>query len=257
MERQYRRKAIMPQTIDREFGERLLLSAEDFYAHGVHLLFNEWWEAAPSDAISIYVDAIERHPEQGPLAAEQWFAPEITLADLERYPEGSLGAAYRSFLTDNDLMERLAEGYRDLHENFEREGKLNRLPPVLKYKVLRGYQTHDLHHVLTGYPATPYGELALQAFGLAQMNFPYAAMWIAVVTTHMTFVDPRMTRDAMDAITSGWDFGRRARSIQFVKFEQMLDRPLAELRRESRLVPPADALFAPPLDSPLNAVVSA
>ena len=99
-------------------------------------------------------------------------------------------------------MEHLAEGYRDLHESFEREGKLHRLPPVLKYKVLRGYQTHDLHHVLTGYPATPYGELALQAFGLAQMNFPYAAMWIAVVTTHMTFVDPHMTRDAMDAITS-------------------------------------------------------
>jgi ubiquinone biosynthesis protein Coq4 len=147
-------------------------------------------------------------------------------------------------------VEHLAEGYRDLHESFEREGKLHRLPPVLKYKVLRGYQTHDLHHVLTGYPATPYGELALQAFGLAQMNFPYAAMWIAVVTTHMTFVDPGMTRDAMDAITSGWAFGRRARSIQFVKFEQMLDRPLAELRRKYRLEHPADALFAPAGNAP-------
>jgi ubiquinone biosynthesis protein Coq4 len=138
-------------------------------------------------------------------------------------------------MTDNDLMERLAEGYRDLHGAFEADGKLERLPAVLRYKVLRGYQTHDLHHVLTGYPATPYGELALQAFGLAQTRFPYAAMWIAVVTAHMTFLEPSMIDPAMDAITIGWQHGRQARSIQNVKFEQMLDRPLSDVRREFRL----------------------
>jgi hypothetical protein len=36
----------------------------------------------------------------------------------------------------------------------------------------------------------------------------------------------------MDAIAHGWTYGREARSIQFVKFEQMLDRPLEEVRRE-------------------------
>jgi ubiquinone biosynthesis protein Coq4 len=97
---------------------------------------------------------------------------------------------------------------------------------------LRGYQTHDLHHVLTNYPATPFGEIALQAFGLAQMDFPYAAMWIAVVTGHMALVDPWLIKPVMDAISDGWTFGRAARSIQFVKFETMLDRPLAEVRAE-------------------------
>jgi ubiquinone biosynthesis protein Coq4 len=52
-------------------------------------------------------------------------------------------------------------------------------------------------------------------------------MWIAVVTAHMTFLEPSMIDPAMDAITSGWQHGRQARSIQFVKFEQMLGRPLA------------------------------
>ncbi|MCW3796896.1 Coq4 family protein [Sphingomonas sp. BN140010] len=233
----------MSGKIDARFGELFLRSAEDFYAYGVHLLFNDWWEAAPCDAIQVYVDAIEQHPEQGPLAAAGWFAPEIGVADLARYPEGSLGAAYRRFMTENDLMEHLAEGYRELHEAFEKDGKLNRLPAVLRYKVLRGYQTHDLHHVLTGYPATPYGELAIQAFGLAQTNFPYAAMWIAVVTAHMTLVDPALTVPAMDAITSGWALGRRARSIQFVKFEQMLDRPLRELRHDYGFMADPCALF--------------
>lgn len=221
--------------VDRDFADRFLLSVDDFYAYGVHLLFNEWWEKAPADAIDDYVRAIETHPEQGALATEGWFAPELTLADLARFEEGTVGHAYRLFMTENDLMERLAEGYRDLHDEFEADGKLERLPAVLRYKVLRGYQTHDLHHVLTGYPATPYGELALQAFSLAQTRFPYSAMWIAVVTAHMTFLEPSMIDPAMDAITRGWQHGRQARSIQFVKFEQMLDRPLAEVRREFRL----------------------
>jgi ubiquinone biosynthesis protein Coq4 len=89
--------------------------------------------------------------------------------------------------------------------------------------------------VLTGYPATPLGELAVQAFGLAQMSFPYAGMWIAVVTAHMTLIEPDLMRPAMDAITDGWSYGTNSRSIQFVAFERMLDRPLAEVRKEYRL----------------------
>jgi ubiquinone biosynthesis protein Coq4 len=218
--------------IERDFGAKFLTSAEDFHRYGVHLLFNDWWEQAPADAIAKYVEAIEGNPDQAPLAAEEWYAEPLSLATLEQFPEGTLGYAYRRFMVDNDLMERLAVGYRELHEEFEAEGRLDRLPAVLKYKVLRGYQTHDLHHVLTGYPATPLGELGLQAFQLAQTPFPYAAMWISVVTTHMTFVDPYLIAPAMDAISQGWAYGRRARSLQFVKFETMLDRSLADVRRE-------------------------
>jgi ubiquinone biosynthesis protein Coq4 len=60
-------------------------------------------------------------------------------------------------------------------------------------------------------------------------------MWVAVVTAHMTFLDPDLTRPAMDAIADGWGYGSRARSLQFVAFETMLDRPLDEVRREYRL----------------------
>ena len=109
------------------------------------------------------------------------------------------------------------------------------MPPVMKYKVLRGYQTHDLHHVLTGYPATPFGELALQAFQLAQMDFPYSAMTLATIMGHMTLIDPYLIKPAMDAITDGWAYGRRAHSLQFVKFELVLGRPLADVQRYDRL----------------------
>jgi hypothetical protein len=153
---------IVVRPVDRAFGEKFLTSVDDFYGYGVHLLFNDWWESAPADVIEKYVAALEADSAVAELAHEQWYAEPLSLESLKDYAPGTLGHAYRDFMVSNDLMERLAEGYRDLHEQFATDGKLDRMPPLLKYKVLRGYQSHDLHHVLTGYPATPFGELALQ-----------------------------------------------------------------------------------------------
>jgi ubiquinone biosynthesis protein Coq4 len=223
------------EAVDREFGEKFLRSIDDFHGYGVHLLFNDWWDKAPAEAIEKYVAALEADPQVAALAHEQWYAEPLDLDRLKDFAPGTLGHAYREFMVSNDLMERLAEGYRRLHEEFSSDGKLDRMPAILKYKVLRGYQTHDLHHVLTGYPATPFGELGLQAFQLAQVEFPYAAMWIAVTTGHAAFVDPWLIKPAMDAIAHGWSYGREARSIQFVRFEEKFDQPLEALRHEYHL----------------------
>jgi ubiquinone biosynthesis protein Coq4 len=246
----------MVQPVDRVFGEKFLTSIDDFYGYGVHLLFNDWWEKAPAEVIDKYVALLGADPELAAPAREQWYAPPLDLDSLRKFAPGTLGHAYRDFMVSNDLMERLAEGYKELHEQFSTAGRLDRMPAILKYKVLRGYQTHDLHHVLTGYPATPFGELALQAFQLAQVEFPYSAMWIAVTTGHMAFVDPLLIKPAMDAISHGWTYGREARSIQFVKFEEMLDQPVEALRlryglgRDCSLVSNPDLADGPELLRP-------
>lgn len=232
--------------INREFGEKYIKSANDFYAYGVHLLFNEWWETAPQDTIDKYVAAIEQHSEHGPLARAGYYAPPFRLDSLDDCAAGTLGAAYRAHMVDNGLAEKLAEGYAGLTADFEAGGKLDRMPAIIKYKVLRGYQTHDLHHVLTGYTTSPTNELALQAFQLAQMDYPYAAMTLGVIVSHMALVDPWLIKPGMDAITDGWTFGRRANSLQFIAFEAMLDRPLADIRREFGLV--RDTPFAPVME---------
>lgn len=226
----------MIQKIDRIFGELYLRCMDNFYDYGVHLLFNEWWENAPADAIEKYVAAIEGHPEQGPLARERWLAEPFSLDQVKGYARGTLGGEWLAFMVENGLVERLAQGYRELHEELEAKGKLDNMPDLLKYKVLRGYQTHDIHHVLTGYKATPFDELALQSFQLAQQDYPYSAMTLATVMGHATLVDPLLIKPAMDAISDGWSFGRRARSIQFVAFEKMLDRPLRDVQEEYGLV---------------------
>ncbi len=104
------------------------------------------------------------------------------------------------------------------------------MPEPLRYAVLRGFQTHDFQHVVTGYDSSGWGEIALQAFCLAQLQFPYFGMWISVVTTRMTFVEPRSIVPMMDAITDGWRLGRQVGNIQIERWEAMLDQPLAGLR---------------------------
>jgi ubiquinone biosynthesis protein COQ4 len=222
----------MVQKIDRNFGELYLRCTDNFYEYGVHLLFNEWWVDAPADAIEKYVAAIEDHPEQGPLARKRWLAAPFSLDMLKGCAPRTLGAEWLAFMVENNLVEKLAAGYRELHEEMEATGKLDNMPDVMKYKVLRGYQTHDIHHVLTGYAATPLDELALQAFQLAQMDYPYSAMTLATIIGHAALVDPLLIKPAMDAITDGWAYGRRTKSIQFVAFEEMLHRPLDEVRNE-------------------------
>lgn len=128
--------------------------------------------------------------------------------------------------------------YRMFHQALEASGVLKNMPPELEYAVLRGFQTHDFLHVAAGYPATPRAEIALQAFSLAMLRFRYFAMWMSTVTARMTIVDPDTIEPLMDDISAGWQYGRRAKNISFLKWEEMLEQPLEEIRRDFGLVVP-------------------
>jgi ubiquinone biosynthesis protein Coq4 len=226
----------MSEAIAPQFGEKFLATASNFYRHTVEMLFHEWWASASDETIAEYCAAIERNSEHAALVAEGWLAPDFSLARLKDCPAGSVGEALYHVIADHDLAEHIAESYRALHRDFDDGGALERMPPAMRYKVLRGHQTHDLHHVLTGCPPTPLGELAIQAFELAQMDYPYAAMWIATVTTHFTFVDPKLIKPAMDAIVDGWQLGRNSKSIQFIRLEDLYDEPLDAVRERFGLL---------------------
>ena len=144
----------------------------------------------------------------------------------------------------NGLEKNLAIGYRALHEAMKARGALDGMPEPFQYAVLRGFQIHDFLHVLTGYDSSRRGELALQAFCLAQIRFPYFGMWLSVVTTRMTFLEPDVIQPAMDAIAAGWSAGRRVANLQFGRWEERVEQPLDALRRELRI--PGEGLSAVP-----------
>lgn len=223
--------------LDREFAKSLLETFDDPDRHPVHQLFNEWWSFAPESVKARYASDFESVPEQRAFWEERYYAEPLDLDALGALPEGSLGRAYHAFIVENGLMKNIAIDYRSFHQALERMGALDGMPEPLKYAVLRGFQTHDFQHVVVGLPSSPRGEIALQAFCLAQIRFPYFGMWMSVVTTRMTFLDPDMIQPIMDAISEGWQLGRRVENIQFARWETMLEEPLAEVRRRHGIHP--------------------
>jgi len=96
---------------------------------------------------------------------------------------------------------------------------------------------HDLWHVLTGYGTDPLGEAALIAFSHAQIpsrSFPLLLLGaVAKGPKSWDLAWPRY-------LWRAYRRGRRARLLTAAPLEALLERPLAELRRELRVGSPEE-----------------
>ena len=216
--------------VDRGFAERFLRAVDRPLEYGVYFLFHDWWANAPQRAIEAYLTELERIPGARDFLDQRYIAEPVSLHDLATCAPGTLGRGYHDFVVENQLEKNLATNYRQFNAELHDSGKLDRLPEDMSYMMVRGFQIHDIQHVLTGYDASPYGELALAAFYLAQLRFPYHAMRMAVTFGHAAFVNPGITVDAMDAICDGWARGRASRNLNFAHWEDELDTSLTALR---------------------------
>jgi len=229
-------------TLHPEFVKNMVRTFNDSDEHGVHLLFNEWWQHAPDVTIERYLEKFRATPGAKGFLEDRFFAEPIELDDLAAMPEGSIGRGYHEFLTDNGLEKNLATNYKMLHDFIAKSGQIDRMPEDLKYAIIRGFQIHDILHVITGYTPDGLHELALQAFCLAQLQFPYFGMWMATTTSRMTFLQPDGIVPVMDAISSGWRLGREISNLQFEKWERMFEESLAAVR--PRYGVPSDGVLA-------------
>ena len=230
--------------VDRNFAERFLRAVDRPLDYGVYFLFHDWWAQAPSHAIDAYVAELRSIPDARAFLDERFIAEPISLERLALCEPSTLGRGYRDFVVENQLEHNLATNYHQFNADLHTSGKLDRLPEDMSYMMVRGFQIHDIQHVLTGYDSSPYGELALAAFYLAQLRFPYHAMRMAVTLGHAAFVNPAITVDAMDAICDGWARGRASGNINFVRWEEELDTPLDSLRRDFHLASGNSALVS-------------
>jgi len=216
--------------ITTEFAELFVTSINDQSKNPTHFLFNQWWSHAPDEVRQAYVDGIVDDPRFADLVSGEHYAPPMSLDDLAALDEGTLGRTFHDWIVDNGLAAQIAMDYRQFHEHLVATGQLDDMPAPMQHAILRGFQNHDFQHVVTGYDSTGLGEIAVQAFCLAQMQFPYFGMWISIVTAQMTYLRPQSIVPLMDAITDGWQLGRSVDNIQAERWEEMLDQPLAEIR---------------------------
>lgn len=222
-------------TVDREFAEKFMKAVDSPLDYHVYVLFHEWWEEAPQSAIDEYQAELASLEGARECIDEGFISAPLSLETLARCAPGTLGHGYRKFIVDNKLEANLGRNYQSFNAELHKSGKLDRLPSDMSFMMVRGFQIHDFLHVLTGYDSSIHGELALAAFYLAQLRFPYHAMRLAITLGHTAFIKPELTVSAMDTIVDGWAYGRRARNLNFVRWEDELDTPLEVLRARMNL----------------------
>jgi ubiquinone biosynthesis protein Coq4 len=218
--------------IDRDIAELFLRNADDPIRTHVMGLVHDWWATAPQSAIDQYVDNLRSLPGADAFLTERYLPPLVTLDDLEQCPDGSLGHAYKHWIVDNGLEPNLTKRQHDYFYGLLDEGRLDRMPDDIRYAFVRGFMLHAYLHPITGFGPDIAGELAMAGFHHAQLRSTYHAMRIAVTTAHVAFVNPRFMVTTMDAITLGWSTGQQWKNLHFTKWEEQLDRPLADIRAE-------------------------
>lgn len=169
------------------------------------------------------------NPAASEMLSDRFLSPTPDVEFLSSLQEGSLGKEFERYLTENKLDANLLResAFIDAHEKRGEE---------VGYLAKRGFQLHDLFHVLTGYDTTPLGEVRVVSFTVAQTPAPYPAMILASRPLQMVLYRPELLPALMDAMTEGWALGRRAKSLLDVHWEEYWERPLVELRQEYDLV---------------------
>jgi ubiquinone biosynthesis protein COQ4 len=148
------------------------------------------------------------------------------LRDRERLralSPGSLGRSYQDFMMAGEIDEGLyLDGAIEAGQRFERD-------PARAWFRTRVEAGHDMRHVLTGYGIDPLGETCLMAFRFGQTGhvgtFVIAAFGFVVLGF-------RRQSLLLPAMLEAYRHGRSARLIDMLLWEEALERPLVELRRE-------------------------
>ena len=181
-----------------------------------------------TEALAGFDRLMQASPGAESMLKDRYLSPPPDVDALRLCPEGSLGSAYVQYLDDNKLDANLLRESAFIPAHKARGDDQG-------YLAERGFQLHDLFHVLTEYDTSPLGEVKVVSFTVAQAPAPYPAMIIASRPLQMMLYQPELLPFVMDAITEGWTRGRRAKPLLPVHWEDYWSEPLAELQTAYQL----------------------
>ena len=144
-------------------------------------------------------------------------------------PEGTLGREYLGFLDSEGIT---AEGLRQASVDGRRDMRPD-VDPDVYFLRDRLRDAHDLWHTVTGYKGDLIGEASLLAFSFAQTWNP--GVGLIVLTALVQGRDPVIRK----LIAGGFSRGVRSAWLPAVRWENLLDRPLEEVRRTLNVGAPA------------------
>lgn len=176
------------------------------------------------EAAARVAEVFQKDPRSARVLRERPRLGEVDLAKLAKLPEGTLGRVFA------DAMIRMSLDPKDIL-----------VPEVVKsdFDYVRAHlrETHDVWHPVTGFETDVAGELGLQAFYLAQFQAPLSALLLMVGFANTLFYGMEDRDRRMREIARGWLIGKRAEPFFGVRWSEMWETPLVEVRRQLRVDP--------------------
>jgi ubiquinone biosynthesis protein COQ4 len=185
--------------------------ANPVYARRLHLAFDR-------ETYVRLAEKMRKTAEGRRILDERRTLPGIDLDALAALPEGTLGHEYARYFRSRGI------------EPFTFEF---RLADDADFLNKRYRETHDIHHMITGYGNDDLGEVELQAFYVGNLHLLHAALiavtWIPVqIARGAVFEIPGSVR----RLRAAYRRGKRSRMLLGVSFDELWDRPVSELARE-------------------------
>lgn len=197
------------------------------------------------------VERMRNHPDGKRLLVDK---PDLgaVLADMDTLrntPQGSLGRTYVEFMGSDEII----PGYI-IAGLIYKDGHMKRLynwDDDAKFLLTRGGNTHDLTHILSGYGTDMVGEFLVILFSLAAAGVPRGVLLPFALTAAMSLLPVFRPQVSLrnwlsvtaDAVRRGAEVYRRNGSLINLYFEEMLDKPVSQLRRELHIPAHKDSTY--------------
>jgi len=167
-----------------------------------------------------------RSSEEGRLILSQ--RPRINTSTLDwvalrKAPEGSLGAAYLAFLSDNNVTPDSRREVRFVEDE------------ELRYVMQRYREGHDLFHTVLGMPTNMLGEVAVKWVEAAQTGLPMCGA--GALAGPIRFKVKQREKYLKFYLPWAMRVSRTARPLMSVYFEQRWGQDLGALREELGIEP--------------------
>jgi ubiquinone biosynthesis protein COQ4 len=161
------------------------------------------------------VARIREHKEFDALFRERYLRGFPDIDALIRLGPGTLGHEY-------------AKTMRALNFSYD-VFPLVRVEDDVSYYLMRGRETHDVWHLVTGFGTDVPGELGLQAFQLAQLGVPVSKVLLGLGVIR-TALFPDLLEPVFEALVRGWHMGKSAPQLIVQRWEEGWDQPVAAWR---------------------------
>ncbi len=160
-------------------------------------------------------------------------------AFIDGLPEGTVGAAYRRFMAEEDLS---AQGLVDV--SVQGSGAAFQSPHPYAWYSRRIRDAHDIWHVLTGYGRDVLGEGCVVAFSHAQTGSTGFGVIAMAAAAKLSRLNPGYP--FARAVHEAWRTGRRCAWLPAQDYAALLAEPLGEARVRLGITRPHAYLAIPP-----------